>query len=198
MPEIQTWSMISRLKGIIAIKQPTMIILDVNGIGFELRVPLSTSSRLPNQGACAQLFVFMEVSRAGVELFGFDTEEQLTVFRQLTAVKGVGPKAALNLLSRFEPAEILAAIRRQDIQLLRSVPGIGEKKASELIMKLSGSRPETAEQHQLTPDVFEQAVNALESLGLKRKEALQRLKRLHITPETTLPELLKQALALQD
>ncbi|MEO0052844.1 MAG: OB-fold domain-containing protein, partial [candidate division WOR-3 bacterium] len=82
MPEIQTWSMISRLKGIIAIKQPTMIILDVNGIGFELRVPLSTSSRLPNQGAYAQLFVFMEVSRAGIELFGFNTEEDLAVFRQ--------------------------------------------------------------------------------------------------------------------
>lgn len=190
--------MISQLKGRIVIKQPTMIVLDVNGIGFKLNVPLSTSSRLPDQGASAQLFVFMEVSRAGIELFGFNTEEELAVFRQLTSVRGVGSKAALNLLSRFEPAEILAAIRRQDSQLLRSVPGIGEKKASELISRLATARPETPEPNQLTPDVFEQAINALESLGLKRKEAIQRLKRIPITRETTLQELLKQALALQD
>lgn len=186
--------MIRQLRGKVVGKEPTAVILDVNGIGFELRIPLSTSSRLPDPGEMVELLVVMDITRAGIELFGFATKDELSLFRQITAVKGVGPKAALNLLSRYPPQEIITAIRRQDRQLLLSVPGIGRKKADELIQSF-GAHSQPAPEPE--SGIVQQALNALESLGLKRKEALERLNRIKITPETNLQELIRRALAQQ-
>lgn len=191
--------MLSWLRGRIVFKQPTLVVLDVNGIGFELKVPLSTSSRLPEKEHIAELFVQLSITRAGIELYGFFTQEELNCFRLITSVKGVGPKAALNLLSRFEPSAVLAAIRSQDRHLLCSVPGIGEKKAAEILKLLVQNTPPEplAGEKAYSPEIYQQAISALMSLGLSRKEAQERLLHINYHPAITLPELLKMALARQ-
>lgn len=191
--------MIATLRGKVIIKEPTRVVLDVNGIGFELRVPLSTSSRLPEPGNEATVLIAMEFTKAGVELFGFFDKKEQEVFRLITAVRGVGPRAALNLLSRFEPDEVVEAIRNKDMGFLRSVPGIGEKKAAEILKQfdtLQREMPEragkiTASASQLRND----AVAALVSLGLSKKEAQERLNRLQFEEKMSLQELLKKALS---
>lgn len=173
--------------------------LDVNGIGFELQVPLSTSSRLPEKEGVAELLVEMYITQAGIELFGFVSQKELDAFRMITSVKGVGPKAALNLLSRFEPEAIFDAIRRRDTRLIRSVPGIGEKKAAEILKSFAlHNAPEPpADEKKFNPEIYQQAISALVSLGLSRKEARDRLDRLQYDPAVNLSELLKRALAQQ-
>jgi Holliday junction DNA helicase RuvA len=196
--------MIALLRGKLLVKEPTRIVLDVNGIGFELRVPLSTSSRLDETGNEVELLVEMEVTRSGFELFGFATKKEQEVFRLITSVKGVGACAALNLLSRFEPDEVVTAISQQNTRLLRSVPGIGEKKAAEILKasqetgdlgrQTEDRAPKTEHQTGSISAIKADAVMALVSLGLSRREAQDRLSRLRIEPDTSLQELLKKAL----
>ncbi len=189
--------MICALKGKLLVKEPTRLVLDVNGIGFEVKVPISTAERLPATGIEVNLLIQMEITKAGIELFGFLTEEELRIFRMITGVKGVGARAALNLLSRYEPGAIISAIEQKDLKLIRSVPGIGEKKA-QAILKLAAAviKEPTAPGPQYGSDeVIQSAVNALISLGLTKKEAQERLSRIKPEPGLSLTELLKRALA---
>jgi len=158
------------------------------GIGFELKVPLSTSRRLAEPGQEARLQVVMRVTRSGVDLFGFLDAAERDVFNLLTSVKGIGPKAGLNLLSRFEPQEILDVIAAGRVEVFRTVPGIGPKKADSILKKLQGEAP--APRQPMLAD----AQAALMSLGLTRREAQERLSRVQLRPETTLQELLKLCL----
>ncbi len=189
--------MICCLKGKLLVKEPTRLVLDVNSIGFEVKVPISTSERLPDINAEVNLLIQMEISKAGIELFGFLTQQELAIFRMITGMKGVGPRVALNLLSRYQPDEVVSAIERKDLKLIRSIPGIGEKKA-QAILNLVDTRiketPGPANQSQ-SSEIYQSAVNALISLGLSRKEAQERLSRIKFEPGLSLTELLKKALA---
>jgi len=182
--------MISRLRGILREKEPTQVVIECAGIGFEIRVPLSTSVRLAEPGIETELLIVTEISREGVSLFGFLDESERQMFRLLTAVRGVGPRAGLNLLSRFSPDEIRAVIAQKDVTVLRTVPGIGPKKAQRLLAEMANVAQEVPAPSSMMSD----GIRALMSLGLTRREASARLSRLQITPGTTLQELLKQAL----
>ena len=183
--------MIGALRGRIVEKEPTRVELDCSGIGFELRVPLSTSRSLPDAGQEARLLVVMRVTRSGVDLFGFADKEERDVFNMLTSVRGIGPRAGLNLLSRFAPQEILDVIAAGRIEVIRSVPGIGPKKADSILKKLQGEAPQPGQVQPMLAD----AASALMSLGLSRKEAQERLSRVEFKPDMNLQELLKLALA---
>ncbi len=181
--------MISRLRGTLVDKDPTRVVLDCGGVGYELRVPLSTSAALGETGAEATLLVEMTVGRNGVALFGFGTEPEREMFRLLTSVQGIGPKAGLNLLSRLDPGEIKGIIAAGRVEVLRSVPGIGAKRADSILKKLQTALPATPAASPLLAD----AESALVSLGLTRKEARERLARVKPVPET-LADLLREAL----
>ena len=183
--------MIGALRGRIVEKEPTRIALDCSGIGFELRVPLSTTRSLPDAGQEARLLVVMRVTRSGVDLFGFMDKEERDVFNMLTSVKGIGPRAGLNLLSRFAPQEILDVIAAGRIEVIRSVPGIGPKRADSILKKLQGEVPQPRQAQPMLAD----AAAALMSLGLSRREAQERLSRVEFKPDMSLQELLKLALA---
>jgi len=185
--------MIGALRGTIVEKEPTRIVLDCSGIGFELRVPLSTSRSLPDAGQEARLLVVMRVARSGVDLFGFTDKEERDVFNTLTSVKGIGPRAGLNLLSRFAPQEILDVIAAGRVEVIRSVPGIGPKKADSILKKLQGETPQPSQVQPMLAD----AAGALVSLGLSRREAQERLSRVDLKPDMSLQDLLKLALALR-
>lgn len=182
--------MISRLRGRVAEKEPTRVVVDCAGVGYELRVPLSTSGRLPEPGAEAEMFVEMSVGRNGIALFGFLSEAEREVFRLLTSVQGIGPRAGLNLLSRLEPNEIKEVIAAGRLEILRSVPGIGPKRADSILKKLQTALPAAPAASPLQAD----AESALVSLGLTRKEARDRLARVKPVPEK-LADLLRAALA---
>lgn len=183
--------MISRLSGVLAAKQPTRVVVDCRGVGFDLRVPLSTSRRMAEPGAEVTLLVHTHFTRDGVELFGFLDDDERDMFRRIIAVKGIGPKAGLNLLSRLAPAELAAAIAAGKTDVVRSVPGIGPKKAESLIQCLAAEVPALPAGDQMVED----AVSALMSLGLTRREARERVGRVERSRETTLQELLRLALA---
>lgn len=182
--------MIDRLRGVLLFKEPTRVVIDCGGVGYELQVPLTTSSSLPDVGAEAMVLVEMRIGRSGVGLYGFATEEERETFRMLTSVDGVGPRAGLNLLSRLEPAQIRSAIASGDVAVLRSVPGIGEKRTANILKKLQNALPPAEPRNPLLND----AEKALISLGLTRREARSRLERVKPVPQT-LAELLRLALA---
>jgi len=182
--------MIAFLTGIVRVRQPTLVVLDVSGIGFELQVPLSTSRQLGEPESRASLFVQSWFTREGMSLYGFATQDEKDVFNQLTSVQGIGPKAGLNLLSRFEPREIKAIIAEQKIETLETVPGIGPKKAARILGKLRESAPIAVG----TEPALEGATSALMSLGLTRRESLARLERIPDRTSLPLNELLQRAL----
>jgi len=182
---------IGSLRGRLLEKEPTLVVVECAGIGFELRVPLSTSGRLPEPGQEVRLLVLMRVTRSGVDLFGFLDRQEREAFSLLTSVKGVGPKAGLNLLSRFSPQEIMDVIAAGRVEVFRTVPGIGPKKADSILKKLQVESPVPAQ------PLLADAQAALMSLGLTRKEARERLSQVQLHPETTLAELLKLCLTLR-
>ncbi len=189
--------MISQIQGKLISKEPTRVVVTAGGIGFELIVPLSTSRLLPGCNEEVSLLVVFTLDRAGIQLYGFATPKEKEVFELLTSVKGVGPKAALNLLSRWTPEEIISAINQGKTELLRSAPGIGPKKVDAILKRFHENVPTGVESSDepCKPGVFADALNALTALGLTRKEAQERLAKLKITPAMNLQDILKQALA---
>lgn len=183
--------MLARLRGILVEKEPTRVVVECQGIGFGLKVPLSTSRRLVEVGSEVALHVHTHFARDGVELFGFLDKEEMTAFRRLTSVSGIGPKAGLNLLSRFIPAEIDSVIANGKAEVLRTVPGIGPTKADNIIKKLQAEAPPPEDGSELLGD----AESALVSLGLTHREARDRLRRVGAPENMSLQELLKLALA---
>jgi Holliday junction DNA helicase RuvA len=183
-------AMIASLSGKLIASSPLQAVLDVNGIGFKLTIPLSTSRSLGAAGCATTLHVQSVFTRAGLSLYGFATAEEKATFNRLTEVKGIGPKAALSLLSRFSPQEIVAVITEGRLETLESVPGIGPKRASMLLGKLKVSEPERTG----SLPYLEDAVAALVSLGLTRGDALARLDRVPNRDQLSLNELLTRAL----
>jgi Holliday junction DNA helicase RuvA len=183
--------MLARLRGVLVEKEPTHVVVDCQGIGFGLKVPLSTSRRLAEAGSEVVLCVHTHFTRDGVELFGFIDKEEMTAFQRLTSVPGIGPKAGLNLLSRFTPEEIGSVIATGKVDVLRTVPGIGPTKADSIIKKLQAEAPPPEAGSELLTD----AESALVSLGLTHREARDRLRRVGAAENLSLQELLKLALA---
>ncbi|MBM3321878.1 Holliday junction branch migration protein RuvA [candidate division WOR-3 bacterium] len=183
--------MISRLRGVVKEKGPTRLVLECAGIGFELWIPLSTARELPEPEHDAEVLVEPRQARDGLVLYGFAAARERDVFRLLTSVSGVGPKAGLNLLSRFTATEIVQFIQQRRADVLRTVPGLGPKKVESILTQLESTTPGPAPSSSLTAD----AESALQNLGLTRKEARERLARVVMTDEMTLQELLRLALA---
>ncbi len=182
--------MIGRLRGELVEREPTRAVVVCHGIGFEVGIPLSTSQAMPAVGHEVDLYIDSYFSRDRVQLFGFATAEERAMFRLLTSVKGIGPRAGLNLLSRFSPAEIASAVADGRVDVIQTVPSIGPQKAATIIKKLQQAAPAVPAIEPILAD----AEAALVSLGLSRREAQQRLVRVKRIPGMGLQELLKQAL----
>jgi Holliday junction DNA helicase RuvA len=182
--------MIASLSGTIRLKNPTRVILETAGIGFDLTIPLSTSRVLAEPGAPATLSVQSVFTREGMLLFGFATADEKDIFIRLTDIKGIGPRAALNLLSRFTPAEITVILTEARIETLKTVPGIGPKRAETILGRTRTAAPA----HTPTEPGLEPALAALTSLGLTRSEALRRLEAIPERASLTLNDLLMRTL----
>jgi len=131
--------MIGFLKGRLALKQPPSLMVDVNGVGYELEAPMSTFYGLPAAGESVALFTHLVVREDAHVLFGFGTESERRLFRGLLKVSGVGPKIALGILSGASVEDFLRIVEAEDVPLLTRIPGIGRKTAERVIIEMRDS-----------------------------------------------------------
>ena len=131
--------MIGRLSGILVEKNPPQILLDVQGVGYEIDVPMSTFYNLPATGERVVLFTHLVVREDAHLVFGFGSEPERRAFRQLVRISGVGARTALSVLSGLSVAELAQAVTMQDTGRLIKVPGIGKKTAERLVVELRGT-----------------------------------------------------------
>jgi len=175
--------MIGRLNGILLEKNPPQILLDVNGVGYDIEVPMSTFYPLPNLGERVALHTHLAVREDGHFLYGFATEDERTTFRMLLKVSGIGARTALAILSGMSVAELASAVTLQEAGRLTRVPGIGKKTAERLLLelkdKLAKTLPAVSSTVALAPQgAHTDIAHALLALGYNEKEALGALKQL--------------------
>lgn len=180
--------MIGHLKGTILEKHPNQIILETAGVGYEIQIPVSTFTSLPDAGAIASLRIYTHVREDAIVLFGFATPEEKALFERLISVSGIGPKLGITVLSGLATPDLVVAIRSSDIATLVRVPGIGKKTAERIVLELkdklsavdaagkSVTVPETGPAYSaLDRDVL----SALQNLGCTRpvaEEAIRKAK----------------------
>ncbi len=190
--------MIGRLTGVLAAKNPPQILLDVQGVGYDLDVPMSTFFNLPAAGEKVSLQTHLIVREDGHYLYGFLTEEERVAFRQLLKITGVGARIALAVLSGLSVRELAQAVARQEAGRLVKIPGIGKKTAERLLLELRDRLPKAMSTESAAslaaPSATDDILNALMALGYSEKEVLPALKSL---PEgVAVSEGIRQALKL--
>lgn len=166
--------MIGRLAGILLEKNPPQIVLDVQGVGYEVDVPMSTFYNLPALNEKVVLHTHFVVREDAQLLYGFATHEERIAFRQLLKISGVGPKLALSVLSGLSISDLAAAVANKDAARLTKVPGVGKKTAERLLLELQGKFAVTgagATQGGAPASSGNDIVNALLALGYNEKEA---------------------------
>jgi len=176
--------MIASLTGRLAFKAPTYLVLDVHGVGYEVFIPLSTYYGLPTLSEGISLSVHTHVREDAIQLFGFLTSQEKDAFVLLTSVSGVGPKLALSVLSALPVSNLVSAIRSGDVEKLTTVPGIGNKSASRLVLELKDKvenlhpgLPSASESPRQGQDAtFDDALSALVNLGYRSQDAKEALK----------------------
>ncbi len=193
------------LNGKIAEKTPTAVILDVNGIGYEVRVSLSTFSSLPNLGETVKLFTHFVVREDAQLLYGFATEEEREAFRLLISISGIGPKLAITLLSGVTLPELKRAIQEKNIPVLTAISGIGQKTAERVIIELKdkigkaevSAGKELIHDASISDQMVEDSVSALVSLGYtkqKAKDAIQKTLKAMLGKKPSVEEIIRAAL----
>ena len=196
--------MIAHLKGKLTYKSPVEIAIDVNGVGYQIFVPLSTFYALPELGNEVFLDIHTHMREESLKLFGFYTTDEKRIFEKLIAINKVGPKLALTILSGMSPTELFNTIDSNDIGKLNTIPGIGRKTAERLILemrdKMSGLSLEFTSTKDSIPQngLFDDALSALVNLGYKKSQAEQTLKKVWEDGETERPieDLIKKSLNL--
>ena len=190
--------MIGSLIGLIKEKTPSAILLEVNGIGYEISIPLSTSFQLPKVGESAFLLTHLVVREDQHSLYGFATEEERKLFRALIKISGVGAKLAITILSGTNVTGFIQSVVNEDIDALVHLPGIGKKTAERLVVEMNDKLSEISdEQHNLQDSgvnsAVAEAINALVNLGYKTKDAKNILDKID-SEELSVEDLIRQAL----
>ena len=198
--------MIAQLTGELVESTLGTAVVDVNGVGYEAQIPLSTAEHLPQPHSRVTLFTYLAVREDALTLYGFLTHAEKQLFELvLENVKGFGPKLALNVISSMSVSAFCAAVANQDLKLLSKISGVGKKSAAQLLLDLKGklgglgggaaaAQPGAAAA-QLTP-AAKDAVAALETLGFKRDDAQSAIQALLAEkPDLSSESLIRQALA---
>lgn len=194
--------MIGRLSGKLVHKEPPALLIDVNGVGYELEAPMTTFYELPATGETVTLHTHLVVRDDAHLLYGFSQENQRRLFRSLLRVSGVGPRVALAILSGLTTEEFVSCITSEDVARITRVPGIGRKTAERLIVEMrdkvqtedgvsSGAKSAQASEVPLNP--VGEAVSALMALGYKANEATRLVRTVEGDGLNT-EEIIRQAL----
>jgi holliday junction DNA helicase RuvA len=194
--------MIAFLRGRVLEKQPNRIIVDVQGVGYELHVPLSTYYDVGDEGTEVAVRVYTHVREDALQLYGFLTELERQLFERLIGISGIGPKLAIAVLSGVESRDLVAAVQRGDVARLTAIPGIGKKTAERIVLELrdrlsqlvapvTAAAPVATTADRLRSDL----VSALQNLGYHRPQADKAVDAtLSATPDATFEHALRQVL----
>lgn len=200
--------MIAYLRGKVLTATEETVIIDVNGVGYEIYCTGSVFRKL-TVGAVTEIFTYLQVKEDGMTLFGFDTPQEKELFLKLISVSGVGPKLGISILASLSADEFALAIATADVKRLSKVKGLGKKTAEKIVLELHGkiSAAEVlgASGDDLTPSATaptnaklsaadEEAVSALMGLGFTRTESLQAVKKAHELGAVTVEEVIMKAL----
>lgn len=196
--------MIASLTGILKFKSPTEILVEVNGIGYTVSIPLSTYEKLGSLGSHVSLLTHFHVREDAMLLFGFFTEEERRLFRLLISVSGIGPKTAQSTLSGMNVEELKSHIVSGNVNALMAIPGVGKKTAERLIVELRDKAGKTVSDFEpisasgtTTAAMRFEALQALTSLGYSQQIAEKAIRLVAKEAEgstITLEELIKRAL----
>ena len=186
-------------------------VLEVNNIGYNIQIPASTADRLPDIGGEVKLYTYTSVRENAIELIGFISKDDLSMFSQLITVSGIGPKAALSLLSYLDADAIRIAIVTGDVKTLSKAPGLGKKSAERLIVDLKNKYNATAvlaaatgsagvsvdivDNSKISPNMAE-AIDALAALQFKEAEARRAVLMADTDPDASVDEIINAALKL--
>ena len=187
--------MIGRISGILLDKTPPLAIIDCNGVGYECEVPMSTFYLLPQVGDKVTLLTHFVVREDAQLLFGFGTNQERLMFRQLLKVNGIGAKSALAILSGLSIDELIQAVSLQEASLLTRVPGIGKKTAERLLLELKDKftlDSALSIKGSGITSISQDVLNALIALGYNERESLNAVKNLDVN--LTVNDGIKQAL----
>lgn len=172
--------MIGRLKGYLVEKTPPFILLDAQGVGYEIEVPMTTFFNLPEVGSEITLLTHLVVREDAHLLFGFATPTERQMFRQLIKINGIGAKVALSILSSIESNELANAIKTDDTNILIKIPGIGKKTAERLVLELKDKIKDldVTKSSKILVTNIDDIENALISLGYSNRDAAIAIKSL--------------------
>ena len=183
--------MIGSLRGRLVSRRPDNVIVEVNGVGYHVNVPLNILSNLPEEGSNVFLHIYTHVREDALQLYGFATEDEKKIFTTLLGITGIGPKMALNILSGISRDDFLHAIETEDVALLCRIPGLGKKTAHRLILELRGKLPSAEKPRDR---VFEDTLSALVNLGYKKSVAQESLEMAYKKGSKDIESLLKESL----
>ena len=192
--------MIAHLRGRLFAKHPNRLIVDVNGVGYDVAVPLSTFYGLGEPGAEIALRIHTHVREDALLLYGFATVLEQDLFERLIGISGIGPKVALAVLSGIEPKELVRAVERGDVARLTAIPGVGKKTSERMVLELKDRLPraqagEAGADAAEAPQLREDVLSALINLGYHRPLAEKAVDAArNATPDGSFERTLKQAL----
>jgi Holliday junction DNA helicase RuvA len=173
--------MIGQLAGVLAYKSPEQLVVDVQGVGYQVLVSLNSFYRLPEPGAAVRLLIHTHVREDALQLYGFIDRQEKQLFLLLNSVSGIGPRLALNILSGTPTNELLDALEAGDLVRLVAIPGVGKKTAERLVLELrdkikviKGAR--AADDGRQASGLESEAVSALVNLGYRQNEAERAVK----------------------
>ena len=196
--------MIAHIQGRLHFKSPENLIIDVDGIGYQVHVPLTTFYELPDVGDTVALHIHTHVREDVLQLYGFQAQEEKALFVRLMGVAGIGPRLAVNILSGISPAELAECLGQGNLARLISIPGVGRKTAERIMVEMRDKLPALAADRDIAlsvksaadETVMNDAISALVNLGYKKgvarkaiDEAIERLE-----GELNLESLLKESL----
>jgi Holliday junction DNA helicase RuvA len=184
--------MIATLTGTLQSKTPEAVVVDVRGVGYEVRVPISTLADLPSVGESVMLYIHTHVREDAIQLFGFRNPGEKRVFITLLGISGIGPKVALNILSGIAYEDFLNAVESEEISILTKIPGLGKKTAHRIILELRGKLPREVEP--AGGSVHNDALSALMNLGYKRADATDAIELARKSGVSELESILREAL----
>ena len=170
--------MIALLRGVLVEKHPNQAVVDIAGVGYDVTIPVSTYTHLPNEGVEVRLRIHTHVREDALSLYGFLTLDEKALFEKLISVSGIGPTAAVKILSGLAAPDLIHAIQRGEVEKLVRIPGVGKKTAERLVLELRDKLPAVTGEESQTPaastpfsPVEQDVLSALLNLGCARPQA---------------------------
>lgn len=185
--------MIGTLRGLLTVKSPAGLIVEVGGVGYRVLVPIGVLSELPQAGSEVFLYIHTHVREDAITLYGFLSEGEKAVFNTLLGISGIGPKVALNIVSGMPYGDFLAAVDSEDITRLTRIPGLGKKTANRIVLELRGKLPR--EEDAPSDDAgYGDAVSALMNLGYKKADAFKAVELASKDGHSRIEDVIREAL----